>query len=55
MAIELIKEPEELSASFLERCCFCNLPTPYWHEKTNNPVCPTCASAHEVSEIPVKK
>lgn len=23
-----------------------------WHENTNNPVCPSCAKAHKVKELP---
>ncbi len=55
MAIPLIKEPEDLNEgklSYLERCYFCNTPTNYWHENTNNPVCPQCAKTHKVAELP---
>ena len=50
MAIPLIKEPENLPG--LESCHFCSKSTKFWHENTNNPVCPDCAKIHKVAELP---
>jgi hypothetical protein len=36
----------------IEECHFCGTPTRYWHENTNNPVCPTCSKKHKVKELP---
>lgn len=36
----------------VESCHFCKKPTRYWHENTNNPVCPACAPIHRVAELP---
>ena len=54
MTIPLVKEPEDLREEFgmLEDCYFCHKPTKWWHENTNNPVCPKCAKEHKVSELP---
>ncbi len=55
MTIPLIKESEEVSKQFhglIESCHFCNKPTKYWHENTNNPVCEKCAPLHKVAELP---
>jgi len=35
-----------------EKCFFCKKPTRYWHELTNNPVCPDCGKTHKVIELP---
>lgn len=52
--IPLVKEPENEPMKYwgTELCHFCNKPTVTWHENTNNPVCPKCAKAHKVSELP---
>lgn len=55
MAIPVLKESAEVTKlhdGLLECCYFCKAPTVYWHENTNNPVCPVCAAAHKVSELP---
>lgn len=59
MAIPLIREDkEELQKwgwgieKICERCVFCDNETRFWHENTNNPVCPECAPHHKVSELP---
>ncbi len=36
----------------VEVCHFCRTKTRYWHENTNNPVCPVCADDHKVGELP---
>ena len=36
----------------IEVCHFCGQLTRYWHENTNNPVCPDCAKSHRVAELP---
>ena len=38
--------------TMLEHCLFCDKPTPYWHAKTNNPVCTECSKTHRVGDIP---
>jgi len=54
MTIPLVKEPSEMVSLFgtYEKCHFCGITTLYWHENTNNPVCPDCAKQHKVSELP---
>ena len=55
MTIPLIKESEEFIRRWrhlIEKCHFCEMETRYWHENTNNPVCPDCAKKHKVSELP---
>lgn len=55
MTIPLVKESEEVTKEFhgmQERCHFCKTPTKFWHENTNNPVCPNCAKLHKVAELP---
>lgn len=54
MAIPIKKEPEELylETKVYEHCFFCEDTTDMWHEKTNNPVCPSCAKVHKVSDLP---
>lgn len=34
-----------------EVCVFCRNPTKFWHKRTNNPVCKSCAKDHKVSEL----
>lgn len=36
----------------IEKCHFCKEHTKYWHENTNNPVCPKCSKLHKVVELP---
>ena len=36
----------------LEHCIFCKKTTPYWHSKTNNPVCQECSKTRKVGDIP---
>ena len=38
--------------SGVELCYFCHTKTKHWHENTNNPVCPNCATEHKVGELP---
>jgi len=54
MTIPLIEEDPNLIIEFgmHERCHFCKKRTVYWHENTNNPVCPKCAKLHKVAELP---
>jgi len=54
MTIPLVKEDPNLITEFgmYERCHFCEKSTTYWHENTNNPVCPKCAKLHKVAELP---
>lgn len=54
MTIPLIHEGD-IAKHFwgvVENCHFCKEKTKYWHENTNNPVCPDCAKKHKVSELP---
>lgn len=59
MAIPIAHEDKEYLkkwgmglADILEHCHFCKKCTPYWHTRTNNPVCPECAKTHKVRELP---
>jgi len=55
MTIPLKKEPDDFAGKFrgcVEVCHFCETPTKYWNENTNNPVCQQCAKEHKVSELP---
>jgi hypothetical protein len=49
--IPTVREPKDTKPAALEHCYFCNQNTPYWHPKTNKPVCHSCAKTHKVSEI----
>jgi acetyl-CoA carboxylase beta subunit len=53
MAIPVEKEGEELFTEFgiYEQCVFCKQSTHYWHVRTNNAVCKSCAKKHKVSEL----
>lgn len=54
MAFPVKKEPDDLAnevGGVVENCFFCNRQTKYWHEKTNNPVCPECSTSHNESEL----
>ena len=37
--------------TLLEHCVFCDATTPYWHKRTNTPVCQSCAKTHKVTDI----
>lgn len=52
--IPLKKEDAEMfdGTGVYELCHFCHKKTDMWHENTNNPVCPDCAKAHKVAELP---
>jgi hypothetical protein len=54
MTIPLVKEDDYLfkETGVREKCHFCKTRTMYWHANTNNPVCPSCAKLHKVSELP---
>jgi hypothetical protein len=55
MAFRVVREPEDVtnrSPTIVEGCLFCNRPTRFWHEPTNNPVCEACAKVHRVAELP---
>lgn len=55
MAIPIKHEDAETVAEFpglIERCHFCQAQTRWWHENTNNPVCPSCSKLHKVAELP---
>lgn len=51
--IPIKKEPQEMydNTHVYEKCVFCKQATNTWHEKTNNPVCESCAQKHKVSEL----
>lgn len=53
--IPLIREPKEYfeEMKVYEKCYFgCGKTTPFWHWRTNQPVCKDCAKIHNVSELP---
>lgn len=54
MTIPLIHEGDVAKHFWgaIEDCHFCGKQTKYWHENTNNPVCPDCAKIHKVAELP---
>jgi len=55
MTIPIDKEPDDFASHFwgaIEDCHFCKKSTKWWHENTNNPVCPDCSKKHKVSELP---
>jgi hypothetical protein len=52
MAIPIAHEGNDVLFGVLEVCHFCRIQTQYWHENTNNPVCPSCAKTHKVAELP---
>jgi len=37
-----------------ECCCLCRMPTRYWNQEMDVPVCPSCAGDHELDELPTK-
>jgi hypothetical protein len=51
--IPLVKEPDELfqASGIYENCYFCGKLTPFWHEKTNQPVCRPCSRIHNEEEV----
>jgi len=55
MTIPIKKELDEVAGNFfgvIERCFFCGNRTRFWHENTNNPVCPDCSKTYKVAELP---
>jgi hypothetical protein len=36
----------------VEKCFFCKEPTRFWHQASNEPVCPACSQTHQVGELP---
>lgn len=61
MTIPLVHE-DDLDMSFqeafhvdslVEKCFFCKAPSRFWHHKSNEVVCPSCAQVHTVAELPV--
>jgi hypothetical protein len=38
--------------NILEACFFCKGGTRFWHQASNQPVCPVCAQFHSASELP---
>jgi len=54
--IPIVREPKELSnTGQYEGCCFCNKPSPYWHEKSDVCVCKECSESKNVTDLPTKK
>jgi len=53
MTIPTKMEPKDMYENFgvYEKCVFCRNTTRFWHERTNNPVCNTCAKQHKVAEL----
>ncbi len=51
--IKIVREPSGLEG--VEACVFCKAPTRYWAKKTNDPVCPNCATTHTPPELPKKQ
>lgn len=35
----------------IERCTLCKQPTRFWHERSNNPCCESCAKSHKVADL----
>ncbi len=52
MAIPVVHEPPDVVFGKIERCHFCLQRTRYWHENTDNPVCPQCAKKYKVAALP---
>jgi len=53
--IPIEQEPEDFKNHFhgeIEDCFFCHIPTTWWHNKSNTPVCPDCANKRFISELP---
>ena len=38
-----------------EKCCVCDNPTPFWHLKSNVPLCGSCAANMEEKDLPTKE
>lgn len=49
--IPIIEETKDTRSPFMESCVFCDTPTYYWNNYSNNPVCKECAKVHEVAEL----
>ena len=50
--IPTVKEPKEMEFFGIEDCYFkCGNKSRYWHWRTNQPVCNSCAKTRKVSEI----
>tara|TARA_R110000796_G_scaffold126793_10_gene241850 strand:+ start:2568 stop:2789 length:222 start_codon:yes stop_codon:yes gene_type:complete len=53
--IPLVEEPKEHRVLFrgvFENCYFdCGSKTTFWHWRTNQPICKSCAKSHKVSEV----
>lgn len=52
--IPTVEEPKEHFEEFhiYEKCYFgCGRSTKFWHWRTNQPICKTCAKTRKVSEI----
>lgn len=53
--IPLVEEPKDLFEEFrvYENCFFkCGNKTKFWHWRTNQPVCESCAKKHKVVDLP---
>jgi hypothetical protein len=52
--IKIKLEPKEMQewTHTIENCYFCKSPTQFWHEKTNNPVCPSCSKIYNEEDLP---
>ena len=48
MSIPLVQEGVDMISEFgmYEACVFCDDKTEFWHVRTNNPVCKSCAKAY---------
>lgn len=56
--IPIAQEPKDLTqamGSMVERCCFCDQPTAFWHLPKDVAVCKTCAASHAVAQVPDKE
>ena len=53
--ISVTREPIDISDGEQENCVFCNIPTPYWYERNDVPVCKPCAHIVEPIDVPTKK
>jgi hypothetical protein len=52
--IPLVEEPKILyqETRVYEKCYFgCGNETKFWHTRTNQPICKSCAKKHKVSEV----
>ncbi len=55
--IKVSREPKSDDFRFVgnERCCFCRMPTPFWHKPSDVAVCEACAQIFCVKDIPHKR